>query len=111
MVEVLKMPHPKEVFENPGAYWNLLTASDDADFEGQYFDRKEVGRQKSTGFVDKNTISGVVGEITECVSAFANSNKDGGLLVLGISSKGEIKGFNHLKDEQRNTIMNISAML
>lgn len=54
----------------------------DADFEGQYFDRKEAGRKKADGFVDRNIIQNLVGEITECVSAFANSNKIGGLLVL-----------------------------
>ncbi len=83
----------------------------DADFEGQYFDRKEAGRKKADGFVDRNIIHNLVGEITECVSAFANSNKIGGLLVLGISKQGEIKGFSHLLDQQRNSITNISAML
>lgn len=105
------MPNPREVFEHPENHWDFLTMNSDADFEGQHFDRKEAGRKKADGLVDRSTIHNLVGEITECVSAFANSNKIGGLLALGISKHGEIKGFSHLSDEHRNGITNISAML
>jgi predicted HTH transcriptional regulator len=40
---------------------------------------------------------------------FIETNK--AVLVLGISKQGEIKGFSHLLDQQRNSITNISAML
>jgi len=105
------MPHPRDVFDHPDVYWNFLTAQADTDFEGQFFDRKEAGRPNSTGFLERNALQDLIKEITECVSAFANSNKQGGLLVLGISSKGEIKGIRHLSDAQRNNIANINAML
>src|SRR5260370_15700983 len=105
------MPYPREAFERPDVYWSFLRARADVDFEDQYFDRKEVGRIKSNGFVDKNTIDNVIDEITTCVSAFANSNIAGGLLVLGISKIGEIKGIGHITDEQRNRVTNISAIL
>src|SRR6266567_610521 len=105
------MPDPREVYEHPEDHWSFLTAREDADFEGQYFDRKEAGRVKSNGFVDKNTLDKIIDEITECISAFANINKVGSLLVLGISKIGEIKGICHLKVEQRNRLTSISGML
>ena len=77
------MPNPREVFEHPENHWGFLTVSSDADFEGQHFDRKEAGRKKADGLVDRSTIHNLVGEISECVSAFANSNKIGGLLGAG----------------------------
>src|SRR6266566_5559091 len=105
------MLNPREVFEHPENHWSFLTMKTDVDFEGQHFDRKEAGRKKADGLVEKKVIHNLIDEITECVSAFATSNKIGGLLVLGISKQGEIKGFSHLSDEQRNSITNISAML
>jgi hypothetical protein len=33
------MPDPRVVFEHPEQYWDFLTASDDTEFEGQFFDR------------------------------------------------------------------------
>jgi len=74
------MPLPREVFEHPDVYWSFLTAEADTDFEDQYFDRKEAGRIGSSGSVDKNSIQGVIKQITEIVSAFANSNVSGSLL-------------------------------
>src|SRR5260370_36152059 len=79
------MPNPRDVFEHPEAYWSFLSAQADIDFEDQFFDRKEVGRVRSNGYVNRNTIDDVVDEITACISAFANSNRAGGLLVLGVS--------------------------
>lgn len=105
------MPNPREVFERPEDHWSFLTMESDVDFEGQHFDRKEAGRKKVDGTVDRNVIRNLIDEITECISSFANSNKIGGLLVLGISKLGEIKGFSHLSDEHRNSITNIGAML
>jgi predicted HTH transcriptional regulator len=98
------MSSPKNVFDDPQQYWNFLTASADEDFESQYFDRKEAGRTGEHGSVSKAQVNHVIDLITECVSAFANANKGGGLLVLGISKSGEIKGINHLNDAQRTRI-------
>ena len=41
--------------------------------------------------------------ITECVSAFANANVEGGLLAIGISSAGEVLGICHLTEKQQNS--------
>ena len=84
------MPNPKEVFDDPEKYWIFLTTQSDKDFEGQHFERKD------TSDCD---------EVKETVSAFAN--RSGGLLVLGISPKGEVKGIDHLADDKRNRLTNV----
>jgi hypothetical protein len=105
------MPDPKEVFTNPDQYWEFITSNSDSDFEGQYFDRKEAGRLDSSGNVSSSQLDKIREQITECVSAFANCNKLGGLLVLGISSQGEVKGINHLVEKQLNRLTNINDLL
>lgn len=49
--------------------------------------------------------------IRETVSAFANTNAAGGLLVLGISKTGELCGVGHLTDAQRNMLADIGQLL
>lgn len=105
------MPEPKEVFESPEKYWEFLTANSDSEFEGQYFDRKEAGRPDECGNVGNSQIQKVTEQITECISAFANINFLGGLLVLGISTKGEVKGVDHLTEKKLNNLLNINPML
>ncbi len=58
-----------------------------------------------------NELNKVLEPITKCISAFANSNKEGGLLVLGISDKGDLMGVNHLNEEQINRLTNIDKLL
>ena len=82
------MYEAKDVFDNPGKYWNFLTLDSDSDFEDQYFDRKEACRPDGSGKVSSNNLKKLTEHIIECVSAFANTNLAGGLLVLGISSVG-----------------------
>jgi len=105
------MPSPLEIFDNPEAHWSLLTSATDDEFEHQHLDRKEAGRPSSSSGISTAQIDKVRTEITECVSAFANSNRGGGLLVLGISSVGEVKGINHLSDAHRNSLTNINNLL
>lgn len=104
------MPKPIEIFDAPAAHWPLLTSPTDDEFEHQHLDRKETGRD-STGGTSKAQLDRLRDDITECISAFANSNREGGLLVIGISSTGEVRGINHLTDEQRNSITNINTLL
>jgi predicted HTH transcriptional regulator len=105
------MPDPRDIFEHPVGHWDFLTAPDDTEFEGQYFDRKEAGRVGQNGCVSSSTLTGVLDQITECISAFANTNKSGSLLVVGISSQGEVKGISHLSDNQRSRLTGFNALL
>jgi hypothetical protein len=105
------MPDPRDIFEHPVGHWDFLTVPDDTEFEGQYFDRKEAGRVGQNGCVSSSTLTGVLDQITECISAFANTNKSGSLLVVGISSQGEVKGISHLSDNQRSRLTGFNALL
>src|ERR1039457_3239294 len=59
----------------------------------------------------KNSLDAVKELVIKTVSAFANSNVEGGLLVLGISSAGEVVGIDHLSEDQRNSITNLNTLL
>lgn len=100
-------PSPREVFDNPSVYWDFLTQDSDDDFEGQHFDRKEAGR----GNVGRGALNDIRNRIKETISAFANSNVEGGLLVLGIASDGTVTGVNHLSEEQRNSLTDFASLL
>jgi predicted HTH transcriptional regulator len=103
-----KMSTPLEIFENPSDFMSFLTSGSDNDFESQFFDRKEVGRTND-GLMSQNTIDNVTSQIKECVSAFANA--EGGLLVLGISKVGSIKGIGHLSENQIIRITSLNQLL
>jgi len=102
------MPKPREVFDVPEQFWHFLTAPSDPEFEDQFFDRKEAG---FNGTISKSQLSELLEQIKGCVSAFSNANRDGGLLVIGISSTGEFKSIDHLTDEQRNAMANVNQLL
>lgn len=105
------MPNPKAVFDNPDLYWDFLTSPTDSTFEGQHFDRKEAGHPRTDGSITSAQESSVREHIQECISAFANENKEGGLLVLGISSEGRIKGIKHLSERQQNSLTAFDTLL
>lgn len=83
------MANPRQVFDDPHKFWTLLTVPSDDQFENQHFDRKEAGRTDPSGHLN---VRSIIAEVRECVSAFANTNVNGGLLVLGIASDGSVKG-------------------
>ena len=87
-----------------------FVAADDADVEDQLFDRKEVPRAIN-GAVPQSALRDFREQIRETVSAFANTNSAGGLLILGISKTGELCGVDHLSDAQRNSLTNIGQLL
>lgn len=92
------MLNPKEVYDNPLKYLQFLQSTN---FEGQYFDRKEVK-------VDSNSkISDLKDSIKSCISAFANSNKKGGLVVIGITDDGAITGTQDVNEQKINNIMQV----
>lgn len=102
---------PKAVFDNPGKYWDFLTVESDDEIEGQYFDRKEVGRPREKGFVRGKSVRKVKEKLQRCISAFANANPEGGLLILGISSDGNIRGTNQLTEDQLSDLLSFGDLL
>ena len=96
------MPTPKEVFDNPLQYLTFLQS---ANFERQQFDRKEVR-------IDNDSqIDSLKDKVKRCISAFANTNRAGGLLVLGIADDGTIKGTQHVNEETMNGILQVTRDL
>jgi len=104
-------PTPRQVFDDPNSYWAYLTQPKDDEFEGQNFDRKEAGRSVGGAPNIRNALDGVKELVVKTVSAFANSSVEGGLLVLGISSTGQVIGIDHLSEDQRNSITNLNTLL
>src|SRR5690606_13988054 len=102
--------HPRIAFDAFDQHLSKFTVKTDAEIEGQYFDRKEIPVPQN-GNVPQSAIRDIKEAIQETVSAFANSNADGGLLVIGISKTGEIRGLNHLTDTQKADISNIGHLL
>lgn len=106
------VPDPRDVFQDPAGHWTFLTLIDDNKFEGQHFDRKEVCRPSRHGTVSDAELSRFRREhIAESISAFANVNPAGGLLVLGVGSGGEVRGLSHLRESQRNALAVIDDLL
>lgn len=104
-------PSPRDVFDHPDHHWAFLTVSRDEEFEGQHFDRKEAGQIDAGGGTSKSQLDNVREEVIDTVSAFANANVEGGLLVLGISTSGVIKGVDHLNENQLASLTNLNNLL
>lgn len=89
------MYSPKDVFENPENYIDFLKSKD---FEGQFFERKEIPLDYQRV---NQAIRDVKDGIKKAISAFANYNQVGGLIVIGINDKNsEVTGLDHLNDTQ-----------
>ena len=104
-------PTPRQVFDDPRSHWAYLTQPTDDGFEGQHFDRKEAGRLLPSGSLPRDALDKLKELVVKTVSAFANRNAEGGLLVLGISSTGEVAGIDHLTEDQRNAVTNLNTLL
>ena len=103
---------PQDVYDNPDGHWDFLTAPADRDFEGQHFERKEGAASSSGRKRFRTRTSGRLrDQVVECVSAFANANRDGGLLVVGIASDGSVRGLKHLNEAQINQLMKLDDVL
>jgi len=102
-------PAPKEVYQNPSDYLDFLSIGSDDKFENQHFERKEVGLSGQP--VSKAQLKTIREGITKTISAFANSNREGGLLVLGISSDGTIVGIDNLTEIQLNGLLDFDTLL
>ena len=102
---------PQDVYDDPDGHWDFLTTPADREFEGQLFDRKEGCRPRPDGSVSRSDIRALRDNIRECVSAFANANRDGGVLVVGIASDGSVRGLGHLNEKQINLLMKLDDVL
>ena len=102
---------PREVFDDPSTYWDFLTQSSEENFESQHFDRKEAGQKGVAHSKLQGQLKSLRDKITATISAFANRNVEGGLLVLGIASNGTVTGIDHLSEEQKNSLTNFSLFL
>lgn len=106
------MPQPRDVFNHPEQHWSFLTSPSDDTFEGQHFDRKELCRPQPDGSTRGKDLDAFRKDVlTPTVSAFANSNKTGGLLALGIASDGAVKGLRHLSEVQKNSYLDLDTVL
>ncbi len=105
----MRRPKPKEVFNTPSDYLTFLTVDSDDRFESQHFERKEVGRNGTD--VTDSLLKSVRDGVKKTISAFANANVEGGLLVLGIASDGTISGIDHLSESQKNSLINFPTLL
>lgn len=102
---------PKAVFDDPDFFKDFLITENDRDFEGQFFDRKELPRPNQNCVVRNDELKKFKYEnIASTLSAFANQNIEGGLLVIGVSSSGQLKGLNHLNEEQINSLGSIDYL-
>lgn len=93
------MHKPIDIFNDPESYVDFLINPDMERLYGQHFDWKEVVKPYNKDKAQNGII--------ECVSAFANSNPDGGLLVLGIADNAEVKGLEHLSDEHKKSLLDL----
>ena len=87
--------------------------SSDDDFEGQHFERKEIpnaATATSSGIL-KNQLKEFIYKLAKTISAFSNGNIEGGLIVLGIASDGNVNGIDHLSEKQLNTLLNFENLL
>lgn len=107
-----KRINPRSVFDNPDQFLAFLTVRNDRDFEGQYFDRKELPHPDGNGAISKGDLSRFKDEqIIKTLSGFANENHSGGLLVLGIASDGGVPGVDHLSESQLNSISSFEYLI
>ena len=98
----------KSVYTDPGTYLYFITATEDNQFEGQHFDRKEAARVDASGVMSRNNFKKLKDQVERTMSGFANA--DGGVLILGVSKTGHVTGLDHLSEEQIIGILDMSSM-
>ncbi len=105
------MPLARDIFDDPDAFRGLLTATNDGVAERQFLDRKQVPFPSVSGAVLDKDLNRFLDQVVETVSAFANGNRDAGLLVIGIAKDGQILGIDHLTEHQRLRLSNFNGRL
>jgi predicted HTH transcriptional regulator len=101
---------PKVVFDNPDAHVEFLLTSRAEDFEGQEFDRKQVGSGDG-GEPGKKHLAALRDKVVETVCAFTNGSPRGGLLVLGVSDDGRPLGVESLDEDAANRLTDFGPRL
>ena len=104
----MNIPNYKSVYTDPGTYLYFITATEDNQFEGQHFDRKEAARVDASGVMSRNNFKKLKDQVERTMSGFANA--DGGVLILGVSKTGHVTGLDHLSEEQIIGILDMSSM-
>jgi predicted HTH transcriptional regulator len=103
-------PAPRVIYDDPQGNLSFITAASDEACEGQHFDRKEALRPRdATTGCAPSTIKRLNELVQETVSAFTNAS--GGLLVLGVSKTGELRGVDHLTENQLNQVLQLDNKL
>lgn len=97
------MPNFRSVYQDPDSYRDFICQQLDVDFEGQHFDRKQIGSSANAHEVSRAALSSINEHIEKTLSAFANAT--GGLLVVGIASNGDLLGIDHLSENQRADLL------
>jgi hypothetical protein len=108
---------PREVFDQPD-----LVFLQSARLERQYFERKEAPTleqckkekpDKDVHATLKQKINELREKIQSSLGSFAVSNQEpsGGLLVLGITDDGKIRGLNHLTRDDLRRLIDVDQFL
>ncbi|OLS20375.1 MAG: hypothetical protein HeimC2_37270 [Candidatus Heimdallarchaeota archaeon LC_2] len=92
---------PKDLIEDPSKHLDFMTSTN---FEGQFFERKEI-------LNNRNSFDRVSKHIMRTASGFANSNREGGLIILGIDDEGNIIGVKSIAEQGLNSIFQIFRKL
>ena len=101
-------PDFRKVYHRPDSHWDFITLPSDTAFEGQNFDRKQVGRAEQDNNRTKAALASAKEHVEKTISGLANAT--GGVLVLGVSGTGEVPGINHLTEEQKTSLLNVDSL-
>lgn len=99
------------MFDDPAAHIEFLLTPRPEDFEGQEFDRKQVGPTAASPDDLRKHLSGLREKVIEAVSAFTNGSPRGGLLALGIADNGALLGIDHLDEDAANRLVDLGGRL
>lgn len=108
MPPAVTRPDYRAVYRDPDSYLDFIEGRHDNDFEGQHYERKQVGRNDGATRVSKSQFNDFVSKVAKTMSGFANAS--GGLLIVGVSSNGEVLGIDHLSDSQKGDLLALQSL-
>ncbi len=104
----MKKPDFRDFYHQPDSHLDFITLPSDTDFEGQNFDRKQVGQSNHKRVCSKANLASAKEHVEKTISGLANAT--GGVLVLGVSGSGDVLGINHLTEEQQTSLLNVDSL-